>query len=175
MNLTALTRQSIEAFDQSGASPPQRAGVALLATPASQPLSVLLSNTHNILPPPLTAVVGNQRWAAPLDAALGRVVLAVPAHELLGAAVCLKPCDVERVFADGESESFLHVRAAASRAGVHEETLRRAYRNNQLAAQRVGVRGIRIHPVELKDWMADGMPTRPKPSPSNRPALEGGA
>ena len=89
-------------------------------------------------------------------------------------SVGLKPCNVEQAFPVAGSEPFLQVREAARLAGVHEETLRRAYRTRQLSAQRVGVRSIRIHPRDLRDWMADGMPTRPKAYQYRQPTLGGG-
>ena len=44
----------------------------------------------------------------------------------------------------------------------------------QPSAQRVGVRSIRIHPLDLRNWMADGMPTRPQVSRYRQPTLGGG-
>ena len=89
-------------------------------------------------------------------------------------SVGLRPCNVEQAFPVGESEPFLPVHEAARLAGVHEETVRRAYRTRQLSAQRVGVRSIRIHPLDLRNWMADGMPTRPQVSRYRQPTLGGG-
>jgi excisionase family DNA binding protein len=89
-------------------------------------------------------------------------------------SVGLKPCNVVQAFPVGDSEPFLQVREAAHLAGVHEETVRRAYRTRQLSAQRVGVRSIRIHPLDLRNWMAEGMPTRPKAYQYRQPTLGGG-
>ena len=77
-------------------------------------------------------------------------------------SVGLRPTNLAQAFPVGESEPFLQVRDAARLAGVHEETVRRAYRTRQLSAQRVGVRSVRIHPLDLRNWMAEVMPTRPK-------------
>ena len=77
-------------------------------------------------------------------------------------ALGLRPTNLAQAFPVGESEPFLQVRDAARLAGVHEETVRRAYRTRQLSAQRVGVRSVRIHPLDLRNWMAEVMPTRPK-------------
>ena len=155
-----LTSQLIEAFDQSGSSPPQAGGDHRLIIPAFEPRSGYTPPPSAVHPAPSTVVVGNLRWEVSQSPSAGRVLLASPSE--LVVPVCLVPCDVERVFANGESTPFIQVQEAARLAGVHEETIRRAYRNNQLPAQRVGVRGIRIHPTELKDWVANGMPTRPK-------------
>ena len=125
--------QTIEAFDQSGSSPP----------PPSD-------NSRT----PLT---------------FGRY----PSAQRRG-SLGLKPCNLEQAFPVGEAEPFLPVHEAARLAGVHEETVRRAYRTRQLSAQRVGVRSIRIHPRDLRDWMADGMPTRPKAYQYRQPTLGGG-
>jgi excisionase family DNA binding protein len=44
--------------------------------------------------------------------------------------------------------------------GCHEETVRRAYLRGLLTAQRFGVRGRRLHPVAVLDWLKRGAPTR---------------
>ena len=133
MNMSVGKPQVIEAFDQSGSSPPP--------------------------PSDINRVRPKSGWQPSLQR-----------HGSVG----LKPCDVEQAFPVGESEPFLRVHDAARLAGVHEETLRRAYRTRQLSAQRVGVRSIRIHPRDLRDWMADGMPTRPKAYQYRQPTLGGG-
>jgi excisionase family DNA binding protein len=54
---------------------------------------------------------------------------------------------------------LLTVKEAAEFANCCEETVRRAYIANQLAIIPFGGRGIRIHPEDLRDWVANGMPT----------------
>jgi excisionase family DNA binding protein len=44
--------------------------------------------------------------------------------------------------------------------GCHEETVRRAYSRGLLASQRFGVRGRRLHPADVFDWIKRGAPTR---------------
>lgn len=44
--------------------------------------------------------------------------------------------------------------------GCHEETVRRAYLRGLLISQRFGVRGRRIHPCDVLDWIRRGAPTR---------------
>ena len=44
--------------------------------------------------------------------------------------------------------------------GCHEETIRRAYWRGLLRSQRFGVRGRRFHPVDVRDWITRGAPTR---------------
>jgi len=83
------------------------------------------------------------------------------AHSIEGCPA-YRPCDVRHVLGGSVLVGFVTVRQAAQLASVHEETVRRAYRANLLAAQRVGTRGIRIHPSDLRAWMAAGMPTRPR-------------
>ena len=133
MNTSESTVPLIEAFGQSGSSPP-------------------LPLDNNRLLPKFGWHPSTQR------------------HGSVG----LKPCNVEQAFPVAESEPFLHVHEAARLAGVHEETVRRAYRTRQLSAQRVGVRSIRIHPRDLRNWMAEGMPTRPQLSRYRQRTLGGG-
>lgn len=133
MTIGLMTSQLIEAFDQSGSSPP---------SPLGSDQVRLRSRRH-------------------------------PSPQSRG-SVGLKPCDVAQAFPVGESEPFLRVHEAARLAGVHEETVRRAYRTRQLSAQRVGVRSVRIHPLDLRNWMAEGMPTRPKVYQYRQPMLGGG-
>lgn len=44
--------------------------------------------------------------------------------------------------------------------GCNEETIRRAYLRGLLVARRFGVRGRRLHPKDVLDWIARGAPTR---------------
>jgi excisionase family DNA binding protein len=44
--------------------------------------------------------------------------------------------------------------------GCHEETVRRAYLRGALTAQRFGVRGRRLHPADVIEWIRRGAPTR---------------
>jgi hypothetical protein len=44
--------------------------------------------------------------------------------------------------------------------GCHEESVRRAYLCGQLKRQRFGVRSCRFNPVDVRDWIARGAPTR---------------
>jgi hypothetical protein len=44
--------------------------------------------------------------------------------------------------------------------GCHEESVRRAYLCGQLKRQRFGVRSCRFDPVDVRDWIARGAPTR---------------
>ncbi len=44
--------------------------------------------------------------------------------------------------------------------GCHEETVRRAYLRDLLKSQRFGVRGRRLHPADVVDWIKRGVPTR---------------
>jgi excisionase family DNA binding protein len=44
--------------------------------------------------------------------------------------------------------------------GCHEETVRRAYLRGLLNSTRFGVRGRRIHPRDVLDWIRRGAPTR---------------
>ena len=69
-----------------------------------------------------------------------------------------RACRVERALAGSAALGLMTVREAAQLASVHEETVRRAYRANLLAVQRLGTRSIRIHPSDLSDWMGAGMP-----------------
>ena len=133
MNMSVGNPQVIEAFDQSGSSPPSQSD----------------DNRARL----------NFGWH--------------PSPQSRG-SVGLRPCNVVQAFPVGEAEPFLPVHEAARLAGVHEETVRRAYRTRQLSAQRVGVRSIRIHPLDLRNWMADGMPTRPQVSRYRQPTLGGG-
>ena len=171
MNNTLMTVQLIEAFDQSGSSPPEPGEDRRLIVPAFQSLGVYTLPSISPHRTPSTVVVGNLHWEVPPTRTGG----SASDSNLVTVPVCFVPCDVERVFADGASEGFIPIQEAARRAGVHEETVRRAYRNNQLPAQRVGLRGIRVHPIDLKEWMAEGMPTRPGTLRRNQPAQKGGS
>ena len=44
--------------------------------------------------------------------------------------------------------------------GCHEETVRRAYLRGLLVSQRFGVRGRRVHPADVLDWIRRGIPTK---------------
>jgi excisionase family DNA binding protein len=44
--------------------------------------------------------------------------------------------------------------------GCHDETVRRAYLRGLLTSQRFGVRGRRLHPADVLDWIRRGAPTR---------------
>ena len=44
--------------------------------------------------------------------------------------------------------------------GCHEETVRRAYLRGLLVSQRFGVRGRRLHPRDVHDWIERGAPTK---------------
>ena len=48
----------------------------------------------------------------------------------------------------------------ASFVGCHEESVRRAYLSGQLKRQRFGVRSCRFDPIDVRDWIARGAPTR---------------
>jgi predicted DNA-binding transcriptional regulator AlpA len=48
----------------------------------------------------------------------------------------------------------------AAFVGCHEESVRRAYLCGQLKRQRFGVRSCRFDPVDVRDWIARGAPTR---------------
>ena len=48
----------------------------------------------------------------------------------------------------------------AEYVGCHEETVRRAYLRGLLNSTRFGVRGRRIHPRDVLDWIRRGAPTR---------------
>jgi excisionase family DNA binding protein len=58
--------------------------------------------------------------------------------------------------------ALLTVKQAASVANCHEESIRRAYWFRQLRVLRFGVRGVRIRPDDLEDWIRQGMKTRPQ-------------
>ena len=173
MSSSLMTTQLIEAFDQSGSSPPPPGKSHGLVTPTFGFPSLHTPASSGVHPSRSSVVVGGCRWDVLPTTSAGCVHLATPTE--LTVPVCIVPCDVERVFADGASEAFILVQEAARRAGVHEETIRRAYRHNCLPAQRMGVRGIRIHPTELKDWMADGMPTQPRHARCNQSRRKGGS
>jgi excisionase family DNA binding protein len=44
--------------------------------------------------------------------------------------------------------------------GCHEETVRRAYLRGLLVSQRFGVRGRRLRPTDVLDWIRRGAPTQ---------------
>ena len=48
----------------------------------------------------------------------------------------------------------------AAFVGCHEESVRRAYLCGQLKRQRFGVRSCRFDPINVRDWIARGAPTR---------------
>ena len=48
----------------------------------------------------------------------------------------------------------------AEYVGCHEETVRRACLRGLLNSTRFGVRGRRIHPRDVLDWIRRGAPTR---------------
>ena len=48
----------------------------------------------------------------------------------------------------------------AAFVGCHEESVRRAYLSGQLKRQRFGVRSCRFDPIDVRDWIARGAPTR---------------
>lgn len=48
----------------------------------------------------------------------------------------------------------------AAFVGCHEESVRRAYLSGQLKRQRFGVRSCRFDPMDVRDWIARGAPTR---------------
>jgi hypothetical protein len=48
----------------------------------------------------------------------------------------------------------------AAFVGCHEESVRRAYLSGQLKRQRFGVRSYRFDPIDVRDWIARGAPTR---------------
>lgn len=55
---------------------------------------------------------------------------------------------------------LLTVSEVAAFVGCHEESVRRAYLSGQLKRQRFGVRSCRFDPVDVRDWIARGAPTR---------------
>lgn len=44
--------------------------------------------------------------------------------------------------------------------GCHEDSVRRAYLSGQLKRKRFGVRSCRFDPIDVRDWIARGAPTR---------------
>jgi predicted DNA-binding transcriptional regulator AlpA len=52
----------------------------------------------------------------------------------------------------------------AAFVGCHEESVRRAYLSGQLKRQRFGVRSCRFDPIDVRDWIARGAPTRILPA-----------
>ncbi len=48
----------------------------------------------------------------------------------------------------------------AAFVGCHEESVRRAYLSGQLKRRRFGVRSCRFDPIDVRDWIARGAPTR---------------
>ena len=55
---------------------------------------------------------------------------------------------------------LLTVSEVAALVGCHEESVRRAYLSGQLKRQRFGVRSCRFDPIDVRDWIARGAPTR---------------
>ena len=55
----------------------------------------------------------------------------------------------------------------AAFVGCHEESVRRAYLSGQLKRHRFGVRSCRFDPIDVRDWIARGAPTR-VPAPIRR-------
>jgi excisionase family DNA binding protein len=60
----------------------------------------------------------------------------------------------------GLPNRLLTVFEVAEFVGCHEETVRRAYLRGLLVSQRFGVRGRRLHPADVLDWIRRGAPTR---------------
>lgn len=97
-----------------------------------------------------------------------RLVRRVTGDGRTGWRLTSRPCAVVRsvvpeAVADGGQgvpERLLTVKQAAELAGCCEETVRRAYWTNQLRVQPFGSRSIRIHPADLRAWMASGMRTQ---------------
>jgi len=85
----------------------------------------------NLLPPEVT--VTNDTQPASSDTAFDRAPLA------------------NRLLTASEVATFV---------GCHEESVRRAYLSGQLKRQRFGVRSCRFDPIDVKDWIARGAPTR---------------
>jgi excisionase family DNA binding protein len=63
--------------------------------------------------------------------------------------------DVERL-----PSRLLTAREVATFVGCHEETVRRAYWRGLLRSQSFGVRGRRLHPEDVLDWIGRGAPTK---------------
>lgn len=61
---------------------------------------------------------------------------------------------------EGLPNRLLTAREVARFVGCHEETVRRAYWRGLLRSQRFGVRGRRIHPADVLDWIRRGAPTK---------------
>lgn len=74
-----------------------------------------------------------------------------------------RPYDASHTLAAAEKELPQRLMTAAEVAeyvGCHEETVRRAYLRGLLASHRFGVRGRRLHPRDVLDWIGRGAPTR---------------
>jgi excisionase family DNA binding protein len=66
------------------------------------------------------------------------------------------------------SQALLTCAEAASQAGTHVETIRRAVRRGLLPSGRAG-RAIRIKPADLEAWLGSGArSSRPTPAPRAR-------
>ena len=55
---------------------------------------------------------------------------------------------------------LLSASEVAAFVGCHEESVRRAYLCGQLKRHRFGVRSCRFDPIDVRDWIARGAPTR---------------
>lgn len=78
-----------------------------------------------------------------------------------------EPVRVDNQLADGSTRDWdglpnrlLTVFEVAKFVGCHEETVRRAYWRGLLRSQRFGVRGRRLHPEHVLDWIRRGAPTK---------------
>ncbi len=71
-----------------------------------------------------------------------------------------QPAEEARVDSDGLPNRLLTALQVAQFVGCHEESVRRAYLQGLLIAQRFGVRGRRFHPKDVIDWLRRGAPTR---------------
>ncbi|MEP6919308.1 MAG: helix-turn-helix domain-containing protein [Acidobacteriota bacterium] len=71
-----------------------------------------------------------------------------------------QPSVVATSAADPLPNRLLTAMEVAEFIGCHEETVRRAYLRGLLKSQRFGVRGRRLHPADVLDWIKRGVPTR---------------
>lgn len=68
--------------------------------------------------------------------------------------------DAPRRDSTGLPNRLLTTFEVAAFVGCHEETVRRAYWRGLLRSQRFGVRGRRLHPEDVLDWIRRGAPTK---------------
>jgi excisionase family DNA binding protein len=62
--------------------------------------------------------------------------------------------------AGGLPNRLLTAFEVAEFVGCHQETVRRAYLRGLLTSQRFGVRGRRLLPADVLNWIKRGAPTR---------------